>query len=58
MAFASAMDTVAQAASAVVRHSTLVIGAAADELARQVGNVRSWGKSGDVHLQKNIVLKL
>ena len=32
----NAMDTVAQAASAVVRHSSMVIGAAADELARQV----------------------
>ena len=29
------MDSMAHAASAVVRHSTMVIGAAADELARQ-----------------------
>ena len=33
------MDSMAHAASAVVRHSTMVIGAAADELARQDGGV-------------------
>ena len=32
------MDSVASAASAVVRQSTLAIGAAADELARQAGD--------------------
>lgn len=36
------MDSVADAAGAVVRHSTMVIGAAAGEIARQAGFQRFW----------------
>ena len=44
-----AMDSMANAASAVVRHSAMVIGAAADELARQDGCLKKrhdWGIIG------------
>ena len=40
------MDSVADAASAVVRQSTLVLGAAADELARQDGRRAFEGEGG------------